>query len=105
MILSPKSTVETRVLTLADAIDQHPTPASFRWSIVSNAAKARKLAVHNDTLRWINDGIVWHNGARYYQDRFTWGPDAVGIRVMIQAHGLALDETDQRLPLASMRPK
>lgn len=105
MIISPKTIIESRILTLSDAVDQHATPQSFRWSLVSRGAQARKLAIYNDSLRWINDGIVWHNGARYYQDRFTWGPDAVGTRVLIQAHGLTVDVDDVRLPMTSLRAK
>ena len=102
MILRPRAVIESRILTLADAVDQHATPQEFRWQLVSKGAIARKLAIHNDTLRWISDGIVWHKGARYYQDRFTWGPDAIGTRVMVQAHGLSVDVDDQRLPMTNL---
>lgn len=105
MILHPRAAIESRILTLADAVDQHATPQHFRWELVSKAAIARRLSVYNDTLRWVNDGEVWHKGARYYQDRFTWGPDAIGTRVMVQAHGLSVDVDDQRLPMTNLRAK
>ena len=102
MIIHPKAVIESRILTLCDIVNQHAEPMGYRWQLVSKGAQARKLGIHNETLRWINDGIVWHNGAKYYQDRFTWGPDAVGTRVMVQAHGLAIDPDDQRLPMTSL---